>query len=48
VKRITVDLEDQIYEQFRVATVVDRTTMTKVLREAVETYLAERGKGDAQ
>jgi hypothetical protein len=43
-QRITVDLDDQVYEQFRIATVTDRTTMTQVLREAVAAYLAGRGQ----
>jgi hypothetical protein len=41
-RKITIELDDQDYEQFRVATVVDRTTMTQVLRNAVSAYLAAR------
>ena len=41
-RKITIALDDSDYEKFRVATVVDRTTMTKVLRDAVKAYLAER------
>ncbi len=42
-KKVTIQLDEQTYQQFRLATVVNGTSMTEVLRDAVTAYLAEHG-----
>jgi hypothetical protein len=43
-KRITVDLDDQVYDALKIAAAQTRRTLSDIVREQIARYLRERGE----
>jgi hypothetical protein len=41
-KRITIDLQDEAYDALKIAAAEDRLTLSKIVRDQIARFLAER------